>query len=145
VIVRFSQWKGGHYDAQIADTPTELGQLLTPLVDAGASAFHVSTRRYWLPGYDNSRRTFAGWTKKVSGLPVIAIGSVGVAEAFRDAGGARAPLSLAPLLDLFARGEFDLIALGRALLSDPAWPTKVRDGRLAEIRYYDKGDEARLT
>jgi 2,4-dienoyl-CoA reductase-like NADH-dependent reductase (Old Yellow Enzyme family) len=36
-------------------------------------------------------------------------------------------------------------ALGRALLSDPAWPTKLRDGRLTEIRPYDKTDENRLT
>jgi 2,4-dienoyl-CoA reductase-like NADH-dependent reductase (Old Yellow Enzyme family) len=49
------------------------------------------------------------------------------------------------LLELFERGEFDLVALGRALLSEPAWPTKLRDGRQAEIRPYDKTDESRLT
>ncbi|MNW68487.1 hypothetical protein D3C74_472670 [compost metagenome] len=29
--------------------------------------------------------------------------------------------------------EFDLIALGRVLLSDPEWPAKVREGRISEI------------
>jgi 2,4-dienoyl-CoA reductase-like NADH-dependent reductase (Old Yellow Enzyme family) len=77
---------------------------------------------------------------------VIAIGSVGVAQAFRGEDESVAgSLSLAPLLDHVARGEFDLIALGRVLLSDPAWPTKVREGRLGEIRAYDKADEAQLT
>jgi 2,4-dienoyl-CoA reductase-like NADH-dependent reductase (Old Yellow Enzyme family) len=146
VLFRFSQWKGGHFDARIADTPGELEQLLTPLVHAGVTAMHVSTRRYWLPAFDGSPLTLAGWTKKVTGLPVVAIGSVGVAQAFRGETEERASsLSLAPLLELFERGEFDLVALGRALLSEPAWPTKLAEGRSAEIRPYDKADEHRLT
>lgn len=145
VIYRFSQWKGGAYDARVAQTPVELEQLLTPVVDAGVSVLHVSTRRYWLPAFDGSPRTLAGWAKHITGLPVIAIGSVGVPRAFHgEREGAATSLSLAPLLELFERGEFDLVALGRVLLSDPGWPSKVRDGRLAEIRPYDKADEARL-
>ncbi|WP_241832224.1 hypothetical protein [Pseudofrankia sp. EUN1h] len=42
-------------------------------------------------------------------------------------------------------GESDLVALGRALLSDPAWTSKLRDRRLAEIRPYDQADGTRLT
>jgi 2,4-dienoyl-CoA reductase-like NADH-dependent reductase (Old Yellow Enzyme family) len=34
--------------------------------------------------------------------------------------------------------EFDLIAVGRALLSDPQWPTKVRQGRLDELQPFEK-------
>ncbi|MFI5907948.1 NADH:flavin oxidoreductase [Dactylosporangium sp. NPDC051541] len=145
VLFRFSQWKGGHFDARIADTPDELEQLLTPLVDAGVTALHVSTRRYWLPAFEDSALTLAGWTKKLTGLPVIAIGSVGVRQAFRGEHEEQAEsLSLAPLLERFEQGEFDLVALGRALLSEPAWPTKLAAGRVADIRPYDKADEARL-
>ncbi|GLL02176.1 oxidoreductase [Dactylosporangium matsuzakiense] len=146
VLFRFSQWKGGHFDARIADTPSELEQLLTPLVHAGVTAMHVSTRRYWPPAFDGSPLTLASWTKKLTGLPVVAIGSVGVAQAFRGEDEERASsLSLAPLIELFERGEFDLVALGRALLSEPAWPTKLAEGRSTEIRPYDKADERRLT
>jgi 2,4-dienoyl-CoA reductase-like NADH-dependent reductase (Old Yellow Enzyme family) len=146
VLFRFSQWKGGHFDAHIARNPGELDQLLTPLVEAGVTGLHVSTRRYWQPAFEDSPLTLAGWTKKLTGLPVVAIGSIGVARAFRGENEEPAPtLSVAPLLELFERGEFDLVALGRALLSDPAWPTKLRDGRLTEIRPYDKTDENRLT
>lgn len=145
VVFRFSQWKGSDYDARIAQNPGELETLLTPLAEAGASAFHVSTRRYWLPGFEDSPRTLAGWTRKITGLPVIAVGSVGVPQAFRGEGERSAgSLSLAPLVKLLGDGELDLIAIGRALLSDPAWPAKVREGDVAEIRPYQKGDETRL-
>ena len=74
----------------------------TPLAEAGVSMFHVSTRRYWLPAFDGSDRTLAGWTRHLTGLPVITVGSVGVAAAFRRPGrGPRLPsLTLAPLVDL---------------------------------------------
>lgn len=145
VAFRYSQWKGGHYDAQIAQNPAELEQVLTPLVDAGVNAMHVSTRRYWLPAYDDSERTLSGWTKKLTGLPTISVGSVGVATQFRGTGDEpKVTLSLARLVELFEAGEFDLVALGRAVLSEPQWATKVREGRAAEIRPYDKADEASL-
>ena len=32
---------------------------------------------------------------------------------------------------MLARGDFNLVAVGRALLSDPAWAAKVRDGHFA--------------
>ncbi|MCL9762256.1 NADH:flavin oxidoreductase [Frankia sp. AiPa1] len=145
VLYRFSQWKGGFYDARSADTPGELETLLGPLVTAGVSALHVSTRRYWLPAFDGSPRTLAGWAKQLTGLPTIAIGSVGVAQAFGEAKADASSLSLAPLVELFERGEFDLVALGRVLLSDPAWPSKVREGRLTEIQPFRQEDTTRLT
>ena len=151
IAFRFSQWKGGHYDARIAQDPAELEAFVTPLAEAGVSVFHASARRYWLPAFEGSDRTLAGWTRHLSGLPVIAVGSVGVAAPFLgvtdDGSGPARPqasLSLAPLVDLFHRGEFDLVALGRAVLADPAWAAKLADGQLAEIRPYDKSADAIL-
>jgi 2,4-dienoyl-CoA reductase-like NADH-dependent reductase (Old Yellow Enzyme family) len=151
IAFRFSQWKGGHYDARIAADPAELEAFLTPLAAAGVTIFHASTRRYWLPAFDGSPRTLAGWTRQITGLPVIAVGSVGVAAPFLgvsdDGRGPAAPqasLTLAPLVGLLERGEFDLVALGRAVLADPAWAAKVGDGRLAEIRPYAKSADATL-
>ncbi|MGW0177665.1 NADH:flavin oxidoreductase [Rhodococcus sp. NPDC003322] len=145
ISYRFSQWKGGHYDARIAESPNELEQHLTPLVDAGVSLLHVSTRRYWLPEFDGSDRTLAGWTKHLSGLPVIALGSVGVSAPFLgQAAEGQASLSLAPLMELFARGEFDLVGLGRAVLADPHWVRKVAAGELDSIQPYHKDLESVL-
>jgi 2,4-dienoyl-CoA reductase-like NADH-dependent reductase (Old Yellow Enzyme family) len=53
-------------------------------------------------------------------------------------------LSLAPLADLVNRGEFDLVAMGRASLVDPHWAVKVSSGRLSEIRPYNKSADAFL-
>ena len=151
VAFRFSHRKGGNYDATIAEDPAELAAFLAPLADAGVSMFHVSARRYWLPAFDGDRRTLAGWTRHLTGLPVITEGSVGVAApvpGVSDDGESPTPphtsLTLAPLVDLLTRGEFDLVALGRAVLADPYWGAKVADGRLAEIRLYDKSADACL-
>ena len=151
VAFRFSQWKGGHYDARIAEDPAELAAFLAPLTDAGVSMFHVSTRRYWLPAFDGESRTLAGWTRHLTGLPVTAVGSVGVAAPFlgvsedgKSPAAHQSSLTLAPLVDLLTRGEFDLVALGRAVLADPYWGAKVGDGRLAEVRPYDKSADAHL-
>jgi 2,4-dienoyl-CoA reductase-like NADH-dependent reductase (Old Yellow Enzyme family) len=151
IAFRFSQWKGGFYDTRIAEDPAELEAFLTPLADAGVTIFHASTRRYWLPAFEGSSRTLAGWTRELTGLPVIAVGSVGVAAPFlgvsedgKTTASPQPSLTLAPLVDLLQRGEFDLVALGRAVLADPGWAAKVADGRLAEIRPYDKSADATL-
>ena len=146
ISFRFSQWKGADYNARIAEDPAELEAFLTPLADAGVSIFHASVRRYWLPAFDGSDRTLAGWTRHLTGLPVITVGSVGVAAAFRGTAdeAAQPSLTLAPLVDLLERGEFDLIAVGRAVLADPEWAAKVADGRLPDIRPYDKSADAIL-
>ncbi|RFA13610.1 12-oxophytodienoate reductase [Subtercola boreus] len=142
---RFSQWKGNAYDARIASTPSELEQILTPLVDAGVSILHASTRRYWLPEFEDSTRTLAGWTKHLTGLPTIALGSVGVSAPFLAGEDEQQPsLSIAPLLELFEQGEFDMVALGRSVLADPEFTEKLRTGRADEIRQYQKNDEATL-
>ena len=146
ISFRFSQWKGADYNARIAENPAELEAFLTPLAAAGVSIFHASVRRYWLPAFDGSDRTLAGWTRHLTGLPVITVGSVGVAAAFRGTAdeAAQPSLTLAPLVDLLERGEFDLVAVGRAVLADPDWAAKVADGRLPDIRPYDKSADAIL-
>lgn len=153
VIFRFSQWKSGDYTARIAKTPAELETLLGSLAAAGVSVFHASTRRHWEPAFPeiegpDGQLGLAGWAKKVTGLPSIAVGSVGLDQAFQVAfqkGGHAETTGLEPLLEQFGRGEFDLMAVGRVLLSDPAWVEKVRDGRFDEIRPFHAEDRETLS
>ncbi|MFJ4619974.1 NADH:flavin oxidoreductase [Streptomyces sp. NPDC088812] len=139
VVFRYSQWKQEAYDARLAETPEELEAVLTPLAAAGVDVFHASTRRYWVPEFDGSDLNLAGWTKKLTGKPVITVGSVGLdgdfLHAFRGEG---APVKgLDDLLDRLERDEFDLVAVGRALLQDPEWAAKVLSGRFDELKPYD--------
>lgn len=139
VIFRFSQWKQEVYDVRIADTPEELEAILTPLSAAGVDVFHASTRRHWLPEFDGFDLNLAGWAKKLTGKPVITVGSVGLdgdfLHAFRGEG---APLKgIDGMLDRLEAGEFDMVAVGRALLQDPQWAQKVLEGRFDELKPYD--------
>ncbi|MGA8873257.1 MAG: NADH:flavin oxidoreductase [Candidatus Acidiferrales bacterium] len=146
ILLRFSQWKGQDYTARMVAAPEELAAFLEPLAAAGLDAFHCSTRRFWEPEFEGSDLNLAGWTKKITGKPTITVGSVslnvdflasfrGVQDPSSQPNGASARAAhMDRLLEMLARGDFDLVAVGRALLSDPAWAAKVRDGHLAELR-----------
>ncbi|MGW7353715.1 NADH:flavin oxidoreductase [Streptomyces sp. NPDC054784] len=140
VLFRYSQWKQDAYDARLAHTPQELDALLAPLAAAGVDAFHASTRRYWEPEFDGSALNLAGWTKKLTGLPVITVGSVGLNGDFINAfkGEGSSVRGLDDLVERLEADEFDLVAVGRALLQDPTWAAKVLAGRLDELAPYDK-------
>ncbi|MGC0362618.1 2,4-dienoyl-CoA reductase-like NADH-dependent reductase (Old Yellow Enzyme family) [Rhodococcus sp. 27YEA15] len=140
IVYRFSQWKSGNYDAKIAQGPQELERILTPLVDAGVDVLHASTRRHWEPAFadlegEDGTRGLAGWTKKVTGVPTITVGSVGLDTEFTTAFSGDPDAAVTGLDKLEAQyedGEFDLVAIGRALLADPQWVEKVRTGRTDE-------------
>jgi 2,4-dienoyl-CoA reductase-like NADH-dependent reductase (Old Yellow Enzyme family) len=140
IVYRYSQWKADHYDARIAETPQELERILAPLVNAGVDVLHPSTRRHWEPAFPElsgaeGERGLAGWTKEITGLPTITVGSVGLDKVFDGAwgpDGAASTTGLEPLLKQLEHDEFDVVAIGRALLADPEWVNKVESGRLDE-------------
>ncbi|HSZ73432.1 MAG TPA: NADH:flavin oxidoreductase [Rhizomicrobium sp.] len=141
ILLRFSQWKQQEYTARLAHTPEELERFLKPLAEAGVDMFHCSTRRFWEPEFPEtgSDMNLAGWTKKITGLPTISVGSVSLnidfINAFFQQGSSTA--SIDRLLEMMARGDFDLVAVGRALIVNPDWPKKIREGRFDELKPYD--------
>jgi 2,4-dienoyl-CoA reductase-like NADH-dependent reductase (Old Yellow Enzyme family) len=142
VVLRFSQWKIGAFDAKIAATPQELERFLRPLVDAGVDVFHCSTRRFWEPEFEGSPLNLAGWTKKLTGKPTITVGSVTLGADLTTSFGSPdsvAVTGIDDLLDRLERGEFDLVAVGRALIANPAWAEKIRAGALDQLRPFDRG------
>ncbi|MBL4676961.1 MAG: NADH:flavin oxidoreductase [Mucilaginibacter sp.] len=145
IILRLSQWKGGDFDARMAQTPQELEDWVQPLADAGVDIFHGSQRRYWEPEFEGSDLNFAGWIKKITGAPTITVGSVGlnadVVSFFAGGKGAESA-GFEELLRRFERGDFDLIAVGRQLLQDPEWVKKIKEGRLDEIRAFEPASAA---
>ncbi|MFF4400439.1 NADH:flavin oxidoreductase [Streptomyces sp. NPDC001480] len=139
VLFRYSQWKQQDYTARLAETPEELEAILAPLAAAGVDAFHASTRRYWVPEFEGSDLNLAGWTKKLTGKQVISVGSVGLDGDFIKAfqGEGSAVKGIDDLLDRIEAEEFDMVAVGRALLQDPEWAAKVLAGRFDELKPYD--------
>jgi 2,4-dienoyl-CoA reductase-like NADH-dependent reductase (Old Yellow Enzyme family) len=143
IMLRFSQFKEQAYDAKIAESPAELETFLAPLVEAGVNIFDCSARRFWQPEFPESDLSFAGWTRKLSGTATMAVGSVGLDNdviSSQHQGLSSGAAGLDALEAMLARGDFDLIGVGRALISDPEWVRKVEQGRLQELRGFDVAD-----
>jgi len=144
LVLRISQWKMVDFDARIADTPRELEELLAPVVEAGVDLIDCSQRRFWEPAFDpgacgGSDLNLAGWAKKVTGVPTCTIGSIGLDSDFFVSLGEGAPseIDLANLDELmrrFDRGDFDLVAVGRAMIAEPDWPRIVEAGELGKLK-----------
>jgi 2,4-dienoyl-CoA reductase-like NADH-dependent reductase (Old Yellow Enzyme family) len=49
------------------------------------------------------------------------------------------------LLRRFDRGDFDLVAVGRALLADAGWARKIHEGRSSELIGFSKEALATLS
>ncbi len=138
IILRYSQWKQQDYTARLAHSPQELEQFLIPLSEAGVDVFHCSQRRYWENEFEGSNLNLAGWTKKLTGKPTITVGSVGLNDDFFGAfkGQDSSTRSVDDLLERLDAGEFDLVAVGRALLQDPNWANKIKENRTDELEQY---------
>lgn len=149
IIIRISQWKQQDYAVRMANSPAEMQAWLGTLVDAGADILHCSQRRFWEPEFegDGSDLNFAGWAKKLTGQPTITVGSVGLSGEFIASYGGEGsePASLDELVRRLDRGDFDLVGVGRALLQDPLWATKIKEGRTAELQPFRREAFATLT
>jgi 2,4-dienoyl-CoA reductase-like NADH-dependent reductase (Old Yellow Enzyme family) len=147
LVLRYSQWKQQDYAAKLANDPAQLAEFLEPLADAGVDIFHCSTRRYWEPEFAGSDLNLAGWTKKLTGKPTITVGSVGLNGDFFSAfAGQGSPTrSIDDLLERLDRGEFDLVAVGRAVLQDPGWANKIHRGENDKLREYSGDSLATLS
>ena len=140
VIIRLSQWKQQNLSVKLADSPQEMENWLQPMADAGVDIFHCSQRRFWEPEFENSDLNFAGWAKKITGKATITVGSVGLSGDFFGAfqGEKSQPQSIEKLIGMMERDEFDLVAVGRALLADPQWIIKTIHGRDAELKGFTR-------
>lgn len=128
---RFSQWKQQDVRARLADTPEQLEEILGPIADAGVDIFDGSQRYFDKPEYDGSPLNLAGWAKKLTGKAAQTVGGVGLNSGVYDSkqsGGSGAALgNVHKVAERLARGEFDLVGVGRAIMHDPQWTRRVRD------------------
>ena len=147
IVFRFSQFKMQDYGAMLADTPDGLAGLLGPLADAGVDLFDASQRYFDTPTFEGSSLNLAGWAKRLTGKASMTVGGVALGKAMgsaRHIDDSQQSLNNLPLLmDRFERGEFDMVAVGRAILNDPAWFAKARAGEL--FLPFDPANLERLT
>lgn len=126
IFFRFSDWKQQDFRARLANNPEELAEVLCPLAEAGVDVFDASVRYFDKAAYDGSPMNLAGWAKKVTDKMSVAVGGIGINKGmYESSQGVAAVDNVELLLARFERGEFDLIAVGRAILGDPAWANRI--------------------
>lgn len=144
IILRWSQWKQQDYEARLVTDPATLEVFLAPLVDAGVDIFDCSTRRYYEPEFVGSDLNLAGWVKKLSGKPTITVGNVGLDSDFTSDTSKHVSIQGAQLAEIdnllrrLSENEFDLVAVGRALIANPDWAKIIRDGDVSSLIPFSK-------
>ena len=146
ISFRFSQWKEVDYTARIARHPDELAPFLERIEHAGADLFNVSTRRFDAAAWPelDSERSLAGWVKRMTDVPVLAIGSVGLSTDMpHDLFDGQEPepqieQDLARVRRGLEDGDFDLIGAGRAQIANPGLVNQIRYRDLTDVRGFRK-------
>lgn len=123
IVFRLSHTGGGIWQRPLVESPAELEALVQPLCDAGVDVF--SCDGIGQAAFHGSALNFPGWVRLLSRRPVIANGGIGLPG-----------LSVNTLLRRLRAREFDLVAVGRSLLADAAWGTKVKMAREDDIIPY---------
>ena len=95
-------------------------------------------RRFWESEFTGSKENLAYWTKKITNVPTIGVGSVGLDSDFIDMTAPATPTSIDKAIDDITNDKYDLIAVGRALLSDHEWVLKMKEGRVNDVIPYTK-------
>jgi 2,4-dienoyl-CoA reductase-like NADH-dependent reductase (Old Yellow Enzyme family) len=135
ISMRLSTWKSQDFGATLAESPEELADLVGPLSEAGVDLFHLSERRFW-EGSFGTNLNLAGWVKRITGKPTISVGSVTLHASVTDTieGVEVSPDdNLSEAEARLARGEFDLLAVGRSMIANPDWVHRVREGKALRI------------
>lgn len=135
ILFRFDRSHLGETD-DASRAAARLGAQLGTLTQAGVDIFDVSTEDYAEPAFSGVTESLPGWTRRVGGRPVIAGGGIGWPRTDAD--------EIARLAAHLRAGTFDLVALGRTLLSEPDWPRLVRRGAFERLRPFDEADRQRL-
>jgi 2,4-dienoyl-CoA reductase-like NADH-dependent reductase (Old Yellow Enzyme family) len=94
-----------------------------------AQGSHARSLEMHIPDGNTPRLTYMPMIRELrrstNGVPVVALGRI---------------TDPAEAEGILARGDAELVGVGRALIADPAWPLKARQGRAREIRYCVSGN-----
>lgn len=130
ISFRFSQWTHHDLDAQLFKTPEILRDILQALEAAGVDIFEASARSFTDTVFEGSPLNLAAWTRKFVSKPIVMVGGTGVRRGKYDSALKPPEVidNIDEIMERFARGEFDLLAVGRSLLNDADWLQRARRG-----------------
>lgn len=146
ISLRFSQFKEVDYGAKVFASPAELERFGQLAKAAGVDVLNVSSRRFTRPEWPELEPELgiAGWARRLSGLPVMTTGSVGLtSDVFADLfdkqdPGLRLVGDLAELARRMDLGEFDLVGVGRMHIANPDFVARIAAGEADQLRLYQK-------
>lgn len=146
VGLRTSLWPGTDGTRPTLRGPAELEFMLSEFVAAGIDYFNALKLRFWTPEFAGSDLSYAGWISRLTRRPVVAGGSVGLADDLEATlqgrpAHADAPCRFEDLVRRFRRGDFALVSVGRTIMTDPEWLDKVRAQRYHELKPVLRSDE----
>lgn len=132
VIFRFAQYSPGWESVPLAASPAELERMLNALCEAGVDIFACDDTGVERPAFHGSAMNLAGWVRMLTHRPVITGGGVGVEYGIQGT------------VRRFMAHECDLVSVGRALLADAEWGSKILLAREKEITPYTERAWSRL-
>ena len=130
ISFRFSQWTHHNLDAQLFPTPEILSDILGALSDAGVDIFEASARAFTDTVFEGDPRNLATLTRQITGKPTVMLGGTGVWREKYDSALVPPKVidNIDEVMDRFAQGQFDLLAIGRSLLNDPEFVNRIVAG-----------------
>lgn len=130
ISFRFSQWTHHNLDAQLFPTFGILEDILGALSDAGVDIFEASARAFTDTVFEGDDRNLAKLTRQITGKPTVMLGGTGVwREKYESALVPPKVIdNIDEVMERFADGQFDLLAIGRSLLNDANFVQKIIAG-----------------
>ena len=125
------------------DAAGDVHALLVAIRDNDRAGFDAHVDRQALKGQIEARLMDEA-RQRQPGDKWMAVAAVLAGPVADVAGEGSQPASIDGLLERLARDEFDLVGIGRALLQDPEWVVKIRDGRTDELLNYERSALATL-
>ncbi|MFO0687851.1 MAG: 12-oxophytodienoate reductase [Myxococcota bacterium] len=129
---RFSRWSNVEESGRYLADPEALEKVMRPLKQAGVDVFHASRGYgpFWPAEYPTSPLSLAGWCRRITDTATITVGHVGL-DPRPFFGGSTGGLST--LVEQLNAQQFDLVAVGRALLKNADWVEQVRRREFAAL------------
>jgi len=140
LCIRLSQHAVNDYGWVTWADQEELEHCLQRLRAAGIDFFHSSGYRLEAPAFADGE-TFVSALKRLGGLPAIGSGGITysntTAESF--AGEVAELTDPAACESAIEQGECDLVAVGRAMIANPDWASKVGAGNWRDLVPFNAG------